>query len=77
MFLIEYSSTRTAKEAWGIQRIGFVRDHKMILKILAFEEHPINRSRAAEIEQYSIITRTTFAHWAFPGSPNTEATSMI
>lgn len=47
MFLLEYSSTHTAKEAWVIQRIGIVRDHKIILKILAFEDHPINTSRAA------------------------------
>ena len=40
MFLIEYSSTRTAKEAWVIQRIGIVRDHKMILKILASDNPP-------------------------------------
>ena len=59
MFLIEYSSTHTAKEAWGIQRIGIVRDQKMILKILAPDQHVQGGLNGAAFQNHQDYLRST------------------
>ena len=62
MFLIEYSSTHAVKNAWVIQRVGIVRDQKMILKILAPDQHAQGGLIGAPFQNHQDYLCSTAVH---------------